>query len=186
MKPIILCSIFLIITTSLSAQQINQEISLDNEQPFLVGKINLQGLSSNSYQNWYVKNYDTYQVDTELVELVKTNLNQHKILIFMGTWCGDSKREVPRFVKILKHVDFPIENLKIIALDRRKEMYKKSPNGEEWGLNITRVPTFIFYKNGKETNRIIESPVVTLEADIKAIINNENYVPNYPKSLHFD
>jgi thiol-disulfide isomerase/thioredoxin len=84
----------------------------------------------------------------------------------MGTCCGDSKREVPRFIKILKPVDFPMENLKIVALDKRKEKYKKSPQGEEWGLNIRRVPTFIFYKNGREINRIIETPVTTLEEDI--------------------
>ena len=186
MNPLILISILVCITSSISAQQINLEISIGNEQPFLVGQVNLEGLSSNSYQNWYSSNYDAYDVASEIIAPVENELVKHKILIFMGTWCGDSKREVPRFIKILESVDFPMENLKIVALDRRKEHYKKSPNGEEWGLRIKRVPTFIFYKNGKETNRIIESPTVSLEADIKAIITNADYTPNYAKSLHFD
>jgi len=186
MNPLILITILVFITSSVSAQNINQEISIPNEQPFMVGQVNLKGLRSNTYRNWYSSNYDTYEVASEIITPVKKELVEHKILIFMGTWCGDSKREVPRFIKILEAVDFPMENLKIVALDRRKAYYKKSPNGEEWGLRIKRVPTFIFYKNGKETNRIIESPTVSLEADIKAIITNADYTPNYPKSLHFD
>ena len=45
----------------------------------------------------------------------------------------------------------------------------------EKGLNITNVPTFIFYKNGKEVNRIVESPRVSLEQDMIDIINGNNY-----------
>lgn len=169
-----------------SAQKINQEIKIDNNQPFLVGQISTEGLSSNSYQSWYINNYEAYQVNKNEVTSFKNTLSEHKILVFMGTWCGDSKREVPRFIKILETADFPMENLKIVAVDRRKEQYKKSPTGEEWGLSIKRVPTFIFLKDGKETNRIIESPISTLETDIKAIITDSEYTPNYPTSLHFD
>ena len=186
MNPLILTTFFLLISSFVSAQEINQEIKIDNEQPFLVGQVNLKGLRSNTYQNWYTDNYDAYEVDLEIIAPVKTEMVKQKILVFIGTWCGDSKREVPRFIKILEAMDFPMENLKIVALDRRKGFYKKSPNGEEWGLRIKRVPTFIFYKNGKEINRIIERPIVSLEADIKAIITNADYTPNYPKSLHFD
>ncbi len=179
--------VFLVaLSTTISGQQINQEIKIEGNQPFMVGQIDLNGLNSNSYQNWYNTNHKAYQVDTELVSAFKSDLVKHKILIFMGTWCGDSKREVPRFIKILEATDFPMENLKIVAVDRRKDYYKKSPTGEEWGLSIKRVPTFIFYKDGKETNRIIESPITSLEADIQAIVTAAEYTPNYPTSLHFD
>jgi len=185
MNPLILISLLLIFSTS-SAQDINQEITQENGQSFLVGQINIAGLSSKSYQSWYKKNQKAYQIDEATIFSFKSELAKHQILIFMGTWCGDSKREVPRFIKVLEAADFPMENLKIVGLDRRKEKYKTSPNGEEWGLQIKRVPTFIFYKNGKETNRIIESPITSLEADIKAIVTNLEYTPNYPQSLHFD
>jgi hypothetical protein len=79
-----------------------------------------------------------------------------------------------------------MKNLKIVAVDKRKDFYKKSPQGEEWGLNIRRVPTFIFYKNGREINRIIESPLATLEEDIISIVLQQEYVPNYSKSLRYD
>lgn len=186
MNPFILFLFLATLSYTLSGQQINQELKIENQQPYMVGQVNLDGLTSNSYQSWYITNHKAYQVDTETISSIKNELANHKILIFMGTWCGDSKREVPRFAKALEAADFPMENLKIIAVDRRKEYYKKSPTGEEWGLSIKRVPTFIFYKDGKETNRIIESPVTSLEEDIKAIVSGSSYVPNYPKSLHFD
>ncbi len=110
----------------------------------------------------------------------------YQILAFLGTWCGDSKREVPRFLKILETANFPDDQLKIVALDKRKGKYKQSPTGEEWGLQILRVPTFILYKNGREVNRIIESPNTTLEEDVKKIIKTDGYVANRARSMHFD
>lgn len=187
MKLSFLFTFLLLATTTISvSQNINQEIKIEKQQPFLVGEINLDGLLSNSYKDWFQSNLESYQVDLTQIESIKEELTSYKILVFMGTWCGDSKREVPRFIKILKTVNFPMENLKIIAVDKRKTHYKKSPQGEEWGLNIRRVPTFIFYKNGREINRIIESPVTSLEEDIKVIVNKEEYTPNYSQSLHFD
>jgi len=79
-----------------------------------------------------------------------------------------------------------MENLKIVAVDGRKDNYKRSPNGEEWGLNILRVPTIIFYKNGREINRIIETPNKSLEADMLKILTTEAYRSNKAKSYHFD
>ncbi len=186
MFRIIQMLILSLLSYTMLAQEINQEITIENQQPFLVGQIDVKGLNTKPYKNWYHTNHTSYTVDTETTSSFKNELAQYKILVFMGTWCGDSKREVPRFIKILEAANFSMNNLKIVAVDRRKEFYKKSPAGEEWGLSIKRVPTFIFYKDGKEVNRIIESPIITLEKDIKAILTDVVYVPNYPKSLHFD
>ena len=183
---IILLALALFISLYVSAQNNYQTISLENGSSYLVGKIDTNALKAEPYNSWYPKNHTDYQVDSTLINPHKEAVNSHKVLLFMGTWCGDSKREVPRFVKILETMDFPSENLKMVALDRRKEHYKKSPSGEEWGLNIIKVPTFIFYKNGKEVNRIVESPIGSLEEDILKIINEESYTPNYSKTLHSD
>ncbi len=182
-------SLFLIafgISFLVKSQDLNKEIVLNDTQKFLVGEITKEALSQNSYKAWFNSNYDAYNVDETLVGKFQKNLEGYQILVFLGTWCGDSKREVPRFIKILDVANFPDKNLKIVALDRRKEVYKKSPTGEEWGLNIKRVPTIIFYKNGREVNRIIETPNDTLESDILAILTMETYVPNKTTSMHFD
>ena len=69
--------------------------------------------------------------------------------------------------------------LEVIAVDRKPEAYKASPTGEEKGLNIHRVPTFIFYKDNKEIGRIVEYPKQDFERDILTIISGEKYSPQY-------
>lgn len=145
----------------------------------LLGKINRKGLTTNSFNMWYSKNYDDYVVNKSLVKMVKDSINHYEIKVFLGTWCGDSKREMPRFYKVMDAIKFPEDQIEVIALDRTTEAYKQSPNGEEKELNIHRVPTFIFYKNGKEVNRIVEFPKETFERDIFNIIIEQKYTPNY-------
>lgn len=164
------------------AQAYNNEIAIDGHQPFMVGQINLEGLSKDPYNTWFAAQMKNYTVDTNLVTTFSKTLKKYDITIFLGTWCGDSKREVPRFIKILKEAGYPMEQLTMVALDRRKEFYKKSPTGEEEGLNIIKVPTFIFFKSGVEVNRIVESPIESLEEDILQIVMEKPYVPNYASS----
>ncbi|MCF6347192.1 MAG: thioredoxin family protein [Flavobacteriaceae bacterium] len=158
-------------------QSLNKEIT-DQGTPFLLGKINKEGLTSDNYKTWFSKEYDNYQPNQETINKISNILNDYTITMFLGTWCGDSKREVPRFYKVLEASNYPMEQLTVVALSGKSNMYKQSPNHEEKGLNIHRVPTFIFYKNGVEVNRIVESPVVSLEEDIQSILEN-NYEPNY-------
>lgn len=159
------------------SQSFNQESSKDSVSN-LIGKFNKVALLQEPYATWFKKNYNEYEADTEIISELKTELSSYTITLFMGTWCGDSKREVPRFYKILEEANFPLERLTAIAVSRERDFYKQSNGGEEEGLNIHRVPTFILYKNGIEINRITESPVTSLERDILNIIQN-NYKPNY-------
>ena len=162
-----------------SAQDLNKEIIIDEETPFLLGKIDKNGLTSENYNEWFSKNYEDYELDQASIEAIRSRLKDYQITMFMGTWCGDSKKEVPRFYKILEACNFPEDQLTVIALSRKSDMYKQSPNHYEAGLNIHRVPTFIFYKNRKEVNRIVEHPVETLEKDILTIITSNKYQSNY-------
>lgn len=162
-----------------NAQTLNQEIQLENGKQFLLGKIDKNGLQSEPYETWFNSGFGAYEVDQTLVALFSNDLKDHYIKLFLGTWCGDSKREVPRFLKILEAAEFPLENIEIVALDRRPGKVKTSPTKEERGLNILRVPTMLFYKDGKEVNRIVESPIETLEEDMVQIITGQPYTPNY-------
>ncbi|EAR02702.1 thioredoxin family protein [Maribacter sp. HTCC2170] len=161
------------------AQEINQKSTDTNGREKLLGVINEEGLKQNSFAQWYKTNYDNYVVDSEVLTIIEKRLKKYEILAFMGTWCGDSRREIPRFYKILDSIDFPMENLTMVGVDNARENYKNSPTGEERGHDIIKVPTFIILKDGKEVNRIVETPKVSLEKDLKAIVQNASYIPNY-------
>ncbi len=179
MKKAVLCAIGSFFSLLLiQAQPLNREAAHGENNPYLIGKINREGLSNAGYAQWFLGNKRDYVPKPEVLKVVKEQLNDYTITLFMGTWCGDSKREVPRFYKILESVQFPLERLTAVAVGREANNYKQSPGGEQEGLNVHRVPTFIFYRNGKEINRIVERPIHTLEEDISDILKGE-YRPNY-------
>lgn len=174
--------ITLLLTLNLSfatSQTLNTEVTDNKGKTKLLGKIDKKGLQKDNYKTWFNKNYDDYIVNKKFVKSYKDSLKNYTIKVFLGTWCGDSKKEMPRFYKVLETANFSMDNLEVYALDNTKEAYKKGPNGEEKGMNIHRVPTFVFYKNGKEVNRIVEHPIETLERDIEKIVTNKHYYSKY-------
>ena len=174
--------IFLILLLNLhfAFSQATNKLTTDKKgNELLLGEISKSDLTKNTFNTWFSKNYDDYLVNKNITKQLKDSLNQYEIKAFLGTWCGDSKLEVPRFYKVLEAAKFPENQLQVIAVNRTKDAYKQSPNHEEKGLNIHRVPTFIFYKNGKEINRIVEHPKETFERDIFNIATKNKYTPNY-------
>ncbi|MEP1032917.1 hypothetical protein [Ekhidna sp.] len=170
---------FLLLTSSIItfSQPINRSFESANGKITLLGEVNLTRLKAAPFDAWYTENYEDYQVsDTEL-NLTKAD----SITIFMGTWCGDSRREVPRFLKILESADYDLKKLKILCLNTGFQNYKQAPEREERGINIHRVPTFIFHSdNGEEIGRIVEEPVVSLEDDINTVLTGKTYHTAYP------
>ncbi|WP_034041899.1 thioredoxin domain-containing protein [Wocania ichthyoenteri] len=179
MKRTVTLSIFLLNLLFSFSQTANKLTADKKGNELLLGEISKSDLTNNTFNTWFSENYDDYLVNKGITKQLKDSLNQYEIKAFLGTWCGDSKLEIPRFYKVLEAAKFPESQLQVIAVNRTKEAYKQSPNHEEKGLNIHRVPTFIFYKNGKEVNRIVEHPKETLERDILNIITKNKYTPNY-------
>lgn len=174
--------------SSFKAPLINQEAFSGQNQPMLIGPCSKSALLQEPYRVWYETNYNAYQVDTTLLKNLKVNPLTDTFLIFMATWCGDSQVEVPKFFKILRYLNIPQANYKIIMVDNSAERYKQSPNHEEIGNNIFKVPTFIIQRNGQEIGRIIEHPSESFEKDLTHIINDGNYTPIYslqPKVYDF-
>ena len=145
----------------------------------LLGICDRGSLLQSPYKEWFTKTYDSYQIDSNTADKLKPLLKQQHFDIYLGTWCGDSRREVPRMLKILDYCDISPSNIRLIMVDNRDSMYKQSPTHEERGKNIHRVPDLIIYSNKNEINRIVESPVVSLEKDMLQIMEHKNYVPQY-------
>jgi thiol-disulfide isomerase/thioredoxin len=93
----------------------------------------------------------------------------------MGTWCEDSQREFPVFIKLLDQIEFNFNNLTLVGVDEDKIVPNLSEKERE-KLNVFNVPTIIVYdKNGKEVNRFVEFPQQTLEEDLLKIFSGEDY-----------
>jgi thiol-disulfide isomerase/thioredoxin len=146
-------------------------------KPMLLGKITIEELQQEPFAEWYQMESDGYEVDTELTNAI-SNPGQYTYEVFLGTWCGDSRREVPRMEKIFSEMGIDMSNVLIVTLDRDKI----SPNGEQEGKDIRYVPTLIVNKDNQEIGRIVESPsseTATLESDLFEISLGIPPVPNY-------
>jgi hypothetical protein len=116
------------------------------------------------------KNYDTYLVNHSILDSISDkDRNMLEVEIYLGTWCGDSKRKVPRFLKILNEIKIISENkTRLFAVDRKKKM----GSGLAKQNNIQRVATFVVKSGSKELGRIVEFPEASLESDLVKILNN--------------
>lgn len=151
------------------------------EKPrIILGQCQRGSLTAAPFDRWFDSTYTAYQPDAAITEqLKKQSLEDVKVEVFFGTWCGDSRREVPAFLKLLDRVGFPENNLALIGVGNADTLLKQSPEHEEEGKGIFRVPVMIFYQNGREINRINEFTAYSLEKDMLDILTHSSYHPNY-------
>lgn len=143
----------------------------------LVGLANKAMFSQAPYQTWFNNYYNNYKPNDAVIKKISKHINDYKIKGFIGTWCGDSKRETPKFYKILELTGFDKNRFDLATVNRSK----KTPDNLQEGLNIIKVPTFIFYKNGKEVGRFVEYPRETIEKDVLKIVSGQDYKHSYQK-----
>jgi len=169
MKTNVLLFIMLVAFVSSRAQEINKIVYDEMaDENILFGYFDRNGLTGEDFNFWFDEEYQSYSVDIKTLEKIKPEvLSTIEIKVVMGTWCEDSQREVPRFYKILDKLDFNTENLIIIGVNRLKLADETEVNK----LNIELVPTIIFYVDGEEIGRIIESPEESLEKDMFKLLS---------------
>lgn len=125
------------------------------------GVISFEELQRDSSFAWFNREYNTYHPKGLAISQLKAAGREDEIIIFAGTWCGDTKEQLPRFYRILQDANFPMQHVVIQGVDHKKHAIGR----EEKKYKIERIPTFIFLRNGKEIGRIVESPVKSLEED---------------------
>lgn len=145
----------------------------------ILGTCTRDSLLQEPFKSWFQKNYDAYKPDESVVaRLKKLAIKEYSVEIFFGTWCGDSRRDVPRFYKIADAIGLPETSIRMIGVGLG-DQYKQGPKGETVARGIYRVATFIVSKNGKEVNRITETVVRSLELDLLDILSGVTYQSNY-------
>jgi len=141
----------------------------------LIGVAHKSDFLKESYNYWFTPNYTKYKVNKKLITQLKPLLKNVTIKAFMGTWCSDSKIETPALYKVLDATNFNYKNLKLATVNRDL----KTPDSLQKGYNIHHVPTFIFYKKGKEIGRFVEYPQKTMEKDMLKILSGKHYEHPY-------
>ena len=119
----------------------------------------------------------SYEVSTDMVDALADGGGEIDIICVLGTWCSDSRREVPRLWKILDLMGADAFEMEMIAVGRSdapEALDWEAENGVVPGYrsryDIEYVPTFIIMDAGLEIGRIIETPETSLEADLAMIL----------------
>lgn len=154
----------------------SKQASIDEgEDSILVGMHSRKELEIAPYKQWFDANYEDYQVDAAVLSELEPLLDGVTVKVFMGTWCSDSQHNVPAFFKIMDQTNYNYNNFELYSMTEDKV----TPEHYEEGLNVKQVPTFIIYKDGKELNRIVEYPIVSIEKDLLDILQKKGYKNPY-------
>jgi thiol-disulfide isomerase/thioredoxin len=130
----------------------------------LIGHVTREALEN--YETWKTLRAEDYTPDATAVQTIASNWRGVRVLVIVGTWCKDSKRDLPRFFKVADLGKLALDGVTFIAVDRSK----KDPEGLTETHKIERVPTFVFFRGDTEIGRVVEKPTTTLENDIAAIL----------------
>lgn len=174
MKTLLIIIAFVHVLPS-SFAQTKYEVLRNGKLEKLLGHVETTDFEKEPFESWYQRYYSEYIVDT--VALDKLVFDFDSVQVFFGTWCKDSKEHLPAFIKVLERLQQK-EKLRLVGVENISFMYKQSPDGQHFGKNIHRIPTFIFYEASEEIGRIIETPGKSLENDMYAL-SQGTYTPNY-------
>src|SRR3972149_897849 len=157
-----------ILLSALSSAQIENQITVDEEtsKPMLIGLFDRNAFSGTSFSSWFDNEYGNYNVDTTAINLIVDDIHQINLTIVLGTWCSDSREQIPRMLKILDFLNYQESKMQLFAVDRNK----KAGDCDINYLKVELFPTIILYKEDIEVGRIVESPRKSLEEDLVNII----------------
>ncbi|MEA2694991.1 MAG: hypothetical protein QOJ16_4378 [Acidobacteriota bacterium] len=97
-----------------------------------------------------------------------------EVTIYMGSWCGDSRREVSRLWRVLDEAGGSLPcTISYIGVDHDK----KEPAALIAGSDLRYVPTFIVKRDGREVGRIVESSPHGVEQDLLALLSGSAHGP---------
>lgn len=91
------------------------------------------------------------------------------VTVYLGTWCGDSRRELSRWWRALDMLGTtPPFDIRYIGVDRQKQGPHVASD-----LDLRFIPTFVVSREGRELGRVVESAPRGIEVEIKSLISGE-------------
>jgi cyclophilin family peptidyl-prolyl cis-trans isomerase len=131
-------------------------------EPFLLGPVEWDELAELS--GWR-EEYEAATPDPAALERLRSATGAYRITTVLGSWCDDSRREVPRLVKVLDQIETPVFSHKMIGVDRTRRIddaQAAALAGVE--RTVDRVATIVvFDAAGTELGRVVETAEKPIE-----------------------
>jgi hypothetical protein len=157
-----------IIITTIQINAQDYKITADeiNGEPLILGYCSANIIIDSLFKDTWTIDYNNYELDYETLDNLEGKLDNINIKIVFRSTCSDSREQLPRLFKILNELNYDVNTITLIGVNREKQ----GLSNEAEGLDIEFVPTIIFYKEGNEIGRIVETPTESLEKDMLKIL----------------
>ena len=151
MKKLLTIVSVLFCVNAVFAQE-TQVTTESNGTKIIRGFFTKKDIATDSAFAWYAVNQQGYTPDQNALQALRANKDSINIIVFGGTWCGDTKNVLPKFFALTDAAGFSQERVTLIGVDRSKKTIQHLAEA----FAITNVPTIIVMKNGKEVGRVVE------------------------------
>ena len=156
----------IIATIQINSQDFKITQDEKNGEPLILGYCPVSAMNDSVFFNTWTNEYNNYQPDYETLDSLEGKLEDVNIKIVFRSTCSDSREQLPRLFKMLNELNYDVNSITLIGVNREKQ----GLSNEAEGLEIELVPTIIFYKDGNEIGRIVETPAESLEKDLLKIL----------------
>lgn len=154
------------------------------EEVNVLGTMTLSEFEASADSAWLRQGMITYDPNADVIAELRTALEGvDEVVVYYGSWCGDSRSEVPKVVDVLESAGYPTQQLTFVGVAPFEDSitgYKQSPDGATVGHHVYRVPTIRLVRGGRELGRVLEKPLLSVERDLLAIASGADYSPAYP------
>jgi len=107
----------------------------------------------------------TYKPDPAKVAVLKAVAPDTEVRVYFGTWCFMCKKLVPPLIRTIGMAGNPKIQIHYIGVDEDL----KEPAADLKRNRITKTPTIIVLRGGREIGRVEEKPETTIEGDLAKI-----------------
>lgn len=149
----LLVVVFLLLSFN-SFSQVQYEVSKDPENGLktLKGILSRELLLNEAEFAWMKNDISWYKPNADCVTNLTAVKDTIQLMVFVGTWCEDSQIVFPQLLKMLDQVGFDMKRLTIVGIDRKKTTLGSLTQA----LGVTKAPTIMVLKGGKEIGRVEE------------------------------
>lgn len=128
------------------------------------------------FKEKFLARMQTYQLQTQFVDRLKTRANDFMILVFSASWCKDCVQYIPVLALIARRTRLEVRvfgGLKRDPLSHTSKWRIPPSPREVLDFGVDAIPLMIVFDlDGREIGRIVESPkrYPTLEQELFEII----------------
>jgi hypothetical protein len=152
MKKIFFFIFFSSLVLAASAQDTEVTVESNTGMKIIRGFFTQNDITSDPSFYWYEPNRAGYVPEQTALKAMKAAKDSIHYMVFGGTWCSDTQNILPKFFALTDAAVITPQHITLIGVDRSKKTIRNLTDA----FNVTRVPTIIVMKDGKEIGRVVE------------------------------